>query len=120
MRRNRRWFLTALATTSVASLAGCSDSGSDASYPSQQMTKLAASDGDPEDRFGTSVAVASGGTTAIIGTPGDGTAAFMDDSTDSDENPIGINHGSAYVFERDDGDWTQQTKLIAEDASKRD
>lgn len=57
---------------------------------------LAAADGGENHAFGTSVALA--GETALVGAPG--------------ENSLyGIESGAAYVFEREDGEWTQTAKL---------
>ncbi len=57
--------------------------------------KLTASDGDPNDRFGESAAI--DGTTAIIG-------AFRDDDAGTDA-------GAVYVFDFNNGSWTQTSKL---------
>ncbi len=67
-----------------------------------QQAKLTASDGAELDLFGGSVALA--GDTALIGARRD------------DDN--GENSGSAYVFTRRDGEWTQQAKLTASDAAR--
>ncbi len=69
-----------------------------------QQAKLTASDGAAIDRFGISVAV--DGDTAVIG-------AFFDDDG-------GANSGSAYVFARSAGMWTEQAKLTASDAAAAD
>ena len=69
-----------------------------------EIAKLLASDGAGNDQFGTSVAVA--GDTAVIGAPRDN-----DDGSDS---------GSAYVFTRSAGVWTEQQKLTASDAAASD
>jgi len=74
--------------------------------PEQQL-KLAADDGDSDDLFGSSVAMSSDGTTAIIGANGD-------------EDPHGEGAGSAYVFENSGDAWTQQAKLTADDGDSRD
>ncbi len=66
-----------------------------------QQQKLTASDGATYDRFGWSVSIS--GDTALIG-------AFGDDSV----------QGSAYVFTRTDGMWSQQQKLTASDYSPAD
>ena len=66
--------------------------------------KLLASDGAADDYFGRSVAV--DGDTAVIG-------AYMDDDN-------GTNFGSAYVFTRNGGTWTQQVKLTASDGAAED
>ena len=66
-----------------------------------EQQKLIASDGAKEDQFGGSVAV--DGDTAVIGAHLDG------------DN--GIESGSAYVFTRDTGVWTEQQKLTASDGA---
>lgn len=58
------------------------------------------------DQFGRSVAIPRDGTTAIVGAP------F------SNGNDNGT--GSAYVFNRDDGSWVQETKLTANDGQTDD
>lgn len=58
--------------------------------------KLTASDGDTEDGFGYSVAI--DGDTVVVGAPYD------------DVNGV-VDQGSAYVFIRNEGSWTQQGKL---------
>lgn len=68
-----------------------------------QVARLTASDGEPTDYFGTSVAIS--GDTAVVGAVGD------------DDN--GSNSGSAYVFEEPPGGWmdmTENAKLTACDA----
>ncbi len=71
----------------------------------QQRAKLAAADGGPGDYFGGSVTLA--GDTALVGAP------------EADE-AHGEAAGSAYVFERADGTWTQQAKLVADDGDGTD
>ena len=70
-----------------------------------QQAKLTASDAAADDLFGISVAVA--GDTAVVG-------AYFDDT------PAGTDAGSAYVFVRSGGTWTQQAKLTASDAAASD
>ena len=65
---------------------------------------LVASDGTPDDRFGNAVAI--DGDTLVVG-------AVEDD----DAVPLS---GSAYVFERHGGQWTETVKLIASDRSAAD
>ncbi|MEF8830787.1 MAG: FG-GAP repeat protein [Halobacteriales archaeon] len=72
-----------------------------------QRAKLAADDGDPKDRFGTKTRLSAEGATAIV-------SAWRDD------DPNGEKAGSAYVFERTDGDWTQTTKLTPQDGDDDD
>ncbi|NOT02109.1 MAG: hypothetical protein HOP29_15965 [Phycisphaerales bacterium] len=69
-----------------------------------QQQKLTASDAAPGDDFGVSVSVSAN--TAVIG-------AWHDDDA-------GPSSGSAYVFVRSGGVWTQQRKLIADDAAAGD
>jgi hypothetical protein len=64
-----------------------------------EAQKLTPSDGHEGDRFGWSVSL--DGDTAVIG------AVYDDDHGESS--------GSAYVFERIDGSWTQTAKLLASD-----
>jgi len=66
--------------------------------------KLTASDGQAIDYFGWSVALA--GDTAVVG-------AYADDDNGADA-------GSAYVFVRSGGTWTQQQKLTASDGQDGD
>lgn len=69
-----------------------------------QQTKLTANDGAAEDFFGNAVAVS--GNTAVIGAPGDDVVAQV--------------QGSAYVFVRSGGGWTQQARLNALDGAAFD
>ena len=77
-------------------------------YPWDRTAKLVPTDGDPDDRFGFSVALSSDGTTALVGAFND-----ADPNGDGDESLSG--GGSAYVFERDDDTWRQRAKLAADD-----
>lgn len=63
-------------------------------------TKITASDGQAFDNFGYSVSIQ--GDAAVVGTPSDD------------------NHGSAYVFGRQNGVWGEQQKLLASDAQTDD
>jgi hypothetical protein len=69
-----------------------------------QQAKLTASDARANDYFGVSVCVS--GDTAMIG-------AWADDDA-------GSSSGSAYVFTRSDGTWSQEAKLTASDAAAGD
>ena len=64
-----------------------------------EQQKLLASDGVPEDYFGSSVALADN--TALIGAPG--------------TDPKSPKAGAAYVFVRSGATWTEQQKLVASD-----
>ena len=70
-----------------------------------QQAKLVASDGAVSDSFGRSVALS--GDTALVG------AYFDDGGANRDQ-------GSAYVFTRSGGVWTQQAKLVASDGAAND
>ena len=70
----------------------------------RQSAKLTATDGVRGDRFGWSVAV--DGDTAVAG-------AYLDD----DHGP---ESGSAYVFTRESGVWSQSAKLTASDGARED
>jgi FG-GAP repeat protein len=70
-----------------------------------QQQKLAASDGGANDVFGSSVGIS--GETVVISALGDDGAA-------------GEDQGSAYVFTRSAGVWSQQQKLEASDAAAFD
>ena len=70
----------------------------------QELCKLTASDGGPGDYFGNSVSIS--GDYAIVGAYG------------ADVN--GDWSGFAYIFHNNEGDWQQQTKLAASDASDWD
>ncbi len=71
---------------------------------STEQAKLTASDAASEDDFGRSVSIS--GDTAIIGSP-------LDDDG-------GSSSGSAYLFVRIAGTWTEQAKLTADDAAAGD
>src|SRR5262245_54804603 len=75
---------------------------------SAQIRKLTASDGQGDDRFGSSVAIY--GNTAIVGAVGDDIGS-------------GAGQGSAYIFEKNqkgDGNWREVRRLIASDGAKKD
>ncbi len=67
-----------------------------------EQSKLLAADARPRDEFGIAVAVHAD--TAVVG-------AHQDDLVDGS----GADEGSAYVFVRSGGTWTQQAKLAASD-----
>ncbi len=69
-----------------------------------QQAKLLASDGAAYDRFGFAVSIS--GDHAVVG-------AYADDDN-------GSSSGSAYVYHYDGTSWTQQAKLIANDAASQD
>ena len=69
-----------------------------------ETTKLTASDGDQDDLFGDSLAL--GGDTIVVG-------AWEDEE-------LGSGSGSAYVFEKVDGEWVETAKLLASDGAEGD
>lgn len=71
-----------------------------------KQQKLIAKDGAAEDSFGYSVAVSHN--TALVG------------SHKSDDETVGADTGSAYVFIREDNAWKPQTKLTANDPKALD
>ena len=99
--------------TAVIGMDGDDDGGSDSGSAYvftrtggvwSQQAKLTASDSAADDSFGISVAIS--GNTAVIG------ASFDDDG--------GSDSGSAYLFTRSDGVWSQQAKLTASDSAEND
>ena len=64
----------------------------------RQRAKLAPEDVDSGDSFGSAVALSRDGTTALVG-------AYLD------RNSSGVYAGSTYVFEADNGSWSQRTKI---------
>jgi hypothetical protein len=69
-----------------------------------QQAKLVASDGAAEELFGSSVAI-------------DGNTVLVGSILDGDQ---GANSGSAYVFVRYGGSWSQQAKFVASDGAAED
>ncbi|MBN1256230.1 MAG: cadherin domain-containing protein [Planctomycetes bacterium] len=67
-------------------------------------TKIVSSDGSVGDHFGNSVSIS--GDYAVVG------AVYDDDN--------GETSGSAYIFKRDAGNWTQEAKLTASDGAASD
>ncbi|CAL6298248.1 unnamed protein product [Bathycoccus prasinos] len=81
-----------------------------------ETKKLTASDGEEDDKFGSSIAF--DGNTALIGAPGEHESA--DSNEYSDESAPS---GSVYVFTRtgtDDSTWTETKKLTASDSAPND
>lgn len=72
-----------------------------------QAARLVPDDGDEEDLFGYSVALARNGATAILG-------------ASTDDDPNGTEAGSAYVFSGAEGTWSQAAKLAPADGNEGD
>jgi len=77
-----------------------------------QDAKLIAENGDTDNQFGSSVALSSDGTTALLGSPG----ASLDPDGG---NPDGDSAGAAYVFTESD-EWSQEYRLTADDGDADD
>jgi len=60
-----------------------------------------------EDSFGDSVSLSADGSTALVGAL-------------ADENENGVSTGTAYLFDRADGEWPLRTKLTADDGKLKD
>ncbi len=69
-----------------------------------EQTKITASNGSTEDRFGHSVSIS--GDYAIVGAP------YYDDIVE--------NTGEAYIFHRNGTNWTQQARLAVSDVAEED
>lgn len=69
---------------------------------------LKASDTGANDRFGSALAFDSGGTTLVVGAPGEASNASLLDPS-SNEGVPGC--GAVYVYERDAGGWSFTTRL---------
>lgn len=93
----RKQLLGVLTASTLAAISACSAIPVD-------VTTLVADDGDTNEFFGFSVAIA--GDIAVVGAQGD------------DEN--GDESGAAYVFTRSDAGWSQEAKLTANDAEAGD
>lgn len=72
-----------------------------------QRTKLIPNDGDDNDSIGSSLAISSAGTTAVVG-------AYSDDSQNGEKA------GSTYLFDSTGDTWTQEAKLVADDGDSKD
>ena len=83
--------------------------------PTPDRNRIAASDGDADDSFGSSVAVAGDGSTALVGAPGEETQI-----DDGDETEFRERGGAAYVFQESGGEWSQKVKLRPEDSTEDD
>ena len=75
---------------------------------------IKASNTEPEDRFGYSVALSADGTTLAVG-------AYFEDSTAGDESNNDVpNNGAVYVFSHENDNWQQQAFLKASNAGAFD
>ncbi len=79
-----------------------------------QQAYLKASNADPEDRFGTAVALSADGNTLAVG-------AYTEDGDGSDAGDNSApNAGAVYLFTRNGDSWSQQAYLKAADAANGD
>ena len=72
-----------------------------------EQVKILANNGCANDWFGWSVAISSDGNTVIVGVP-------------YGNNEKGTNVGSAYIYTRNNGTWSEQAKLLASDGATND
>lgn len=72
-----------------------------------RQAELTANDADKRDLFGVTTALTDGGDRALVG-------------SGRDEDPNGERAGSAYVFQRSGGSWSQQAKLAPGDGDSKD
>ena len=99
MQQSRRWSGSFIFAFTVPWIALTS---SPRAQELNEQSKLVASDAADFDSFGVSVSISAD--TAVAGAYQDTTAA-------------GLAAGSAYVFVRDGTGWTEQAKLVANDAA---
>ncbi len=76
-----------------------------------EVDKIVASDRRTLDEFGWSVDI--DGDYIVVG-------AYKNDYDENDENYINGNTGSAYIFKRESGTWTQTQKIVASDRGDSD
>lgn len=76
-----------------------------------EQQKLTSSDGEMKDRFG--IAVSINGTSAIVG-------AFYEDGELGDPADLNDGPGAAYIFQQENGSWSEKIKLTASDAGLGD
>ena len=73
----------------------------------RERAAIRSGNGDVEDEFGETVALAPDGSRALVGAP-------------LDEDPNGPESGAVYAFERTDGDWRETARLVPGDGDGRD
>jgi hypothetical protein len=83
-----------------------------------QQAYVKASNTKAEDRFGSSVALSSDGSTLAVGAPQEGSAAIGIDGNQADDTAFGA--GAVYVFTRDGTSWSQQAYVKASNTGKND
>ncbi|MCG8489156.1 MAG: FG-GAP repeat protein [Chromatiales bacterium] len=84
----------------------------------RQQAYIKASNTDTDDRFGTSLALSADGSTLAVGAPGEQSAATGVNGDQSNNNAIRA--GAVYLFNSDEGEWTQQAYIKASNAEARD
>jgi FG-GAP repeat len=80
-----------------------------------QQSYIKSFNADPNDRFGTSLAISSDGNTLAVGSPDEDSNATMIGGNKDDNSASGS--GAAYVFVRNAGSWTQQAYVKASNAA---
>ncbi len=86
-----------------------------------QQTYIKASNAEPNDFFGTSVALSGNGNTLVVGAFGEGsnaTGISADGTGEQDNSASGA--GAVYVFGRSDNNWAQQAYVKASNAEPND
>ena len=96
-------FNRSVGTASLSDLLGGPVAGT---ITGTEQQKIQASDKQADDFFGFSVSISGDGNTAIVGAQGEDTG--------------GSSAGSAYIFTRSGGVWTQQQKLLSSDIQGSD
>jgi len=79
-----------------------------------QQAYVKASNTDPSDRFGNSVALSADGTTLAVGAPFEASNATGINGNEGNDDASAA--GAVYVFTRDGGVWTQQAYVKASNA----
>ncbi|WEL17748.1 Beta-propeller repeat containing protein [Halorhabdus sp. SVX81] len=103
MNPSRRTALKLVGTASLTAVAGCSGIGAPGQSFGNRRT-LWPDDGNADDLFGNEVAVSRDGSTILV-------SAYQADTSSGTET------GAVYVFERENGSWTQAETLVP-DASR--
>lgn len=84
-----------------------------------EQSYLKAPNGDPQDRFGTSVAIS--GDTLVVGAPGESSAARgINNNVPGPSDNSAMSSGAVYVFVRSGTVWTEQAYLKASNADAND
>lgn len=84
----------------------------------QHASQKRASNPDPNDRFGETLAVSADGTTMVVGAIGESSPATrIDGPSHNDSQGEGAGSGAAYVFAKEGGAWIQQAYVKPSDSA---